>query len=163
MRLTTKGRYAVTAILDLAMHSTKSPVTLADIAVRQGISLAYLEQLFAKLKKKGLVISLRGPGGGYYLSRSSENIFIGEIIDAVNESVDVTLCHGKSNCQQGHKCLTHHLWCDLSEQIRRFLYSISLTSLLSRQEIRLIAMRQDQQKAANDELQKRFDHCQDIK
>lgn len=144
MRLTTKGRYAVTAILDLAMHSIKNPVTLAEISERQEISLSYLEQLFAKLKKAKLVNSLRGPGGGYYLSRNKEDIFVGDIIDAVNESIDTTRCHGKSNCQGGEKCLTHHLWCDLSRQIHYFLNGISIANLINRQEIKLIAIRQDQ-------------------
>lgn len=148
MRLTTKGRYAVTAILDLAIHSDDNPVVLADISERQGISLSYLEQLFAKLKRAGLVTSLRGPGGGYRLSRNGDSIFIAEVVDAVNESVDATRCQGAGNCQQGHKCLTHHLWCDLSSQIYNFLNDISLASLMKRQEIKVIVSRQDQQQAA---------------
>lgn len=152
MRLTTKGRYAVTAVLDLAMHSAKKPVTLAAISERQEISLSYLEQLFAKLKQAGLVNSLRGPGGGYYLNKDREDIFIAEIIDAVDESIDATRCHGKNNCQNGDKCLTHHLWCDLSERIYHFLQGINIASLMERQEIQLIAIRQDQKQMRNSKL-----------
>ena len=117
MRLTTKGRYAVTAMLDLALHKNQSPINLADISRRQTISLSYLEQLFAKLRKGSLVNSIRGPGGGYELERSAQTIFIAEIIDAVNESVDTTKCQGTGDCQDGETCLTHYLWEDLSEQI----------------------------------------------
>ncbi len=144
MRLTTKGRYAVTAILDLAMHSNEKPVVLADISERQEISLSYLEQLFAKLKRAGLVLSVRGPGGGYFLSRDCENIYISEVVDAVNESVDITRCHGAGNCQRGEKCLTHHLWSDLSAQIHDFLSNISLAGLMRRRDIKQIALRQNE-------------------
>ena len=106
MRLTTKGRYAVTAMLDLALHSGSGPISLADISSRQEISLSYLEQLFAKLRRSNLVNSVRGPGGGYLLSRDTDQIFVAEIIDAVNESVDATGCGGNSDCQQGETCLT---------------------------------------------------------
>ena len=143
MRLTTKGRYAVTAMLDLAIHGEHGPVSLADISGRQEISLSYLEQLFAKLRRGGLVTSVRGPGGGYRLSRSGAQIYAAEIIDAVNEPVDVTSCGGEANCHDGEMCLTHYLWCDLSEQIHRFLSGISLASLVERREIREISARQD--------------------
>ena len=143
MRLTTKGRYAVTAMLDLALHAQSGPVSLADISKRQKISLSYLEQLFSKLRQNTLVASVRGPGGGYKLSRSSDEIFVAEIVDAVNESVDATNCGGKGDCQNGEVCLTHHLWCDLSEQIHNFLSNISLGSLVKRQEIRDVAERQE--------------------
>ncbi|TRW50159.1 Fe-S cluster assembly transcriptional regulator IscR [Aliidiomarina halalkaliphila] len=129
MKLTSKGRYAVTAMLDVALHGHNSPVTLADISERQDISLSYLEQLFAKLRRAELVNSIRGPGGGYLLNRDPYKISIGEIIHAVNESVDVTRCQGKSNCQSGSRCLTHHLWADLSDRISDFLHDISLGSL----------------------------------
>ena len=121
MRLTTKGRYAVTAMLDLALHSGQGPVALADISDRQGISLSYLEQLFSRLRRNELVSSVRGPGGGYLLSRECAEIFVAEVIDAVNESVDATRCKGNGDCQQGVTCLTHHLWRDLSRQIHTFL------------------------------------------
>lgn len=142
MRLTTKGRYAVTAMLDLALHTDKGPVSLADISDRQGISISYLEQLFAKLRKNELVNSVRGPGGGYRLSRPASEVFIASIIDAVDEQVDATRCAGEGNCQEGGMCLTHYLWQDLSGQIHAFLSSISLGDLVQRQEIRAISDRQ---------------------
>ena len=130
MKLTTRGRYAVTAMLDLAINGGSRPVSLADISGRQEISLSYLEQLFAKLRREQLVTSARGPGGGYRLARSGAEIFVAEIIDAVDESVDVTNCQGKGDCQQGETCLTHHLWEDLSDQIHDFLSQISLGDLM---------------------------------
>lgn len=143
MRLTTKGRYAVTAMLDLVLHSEQGPVNLSAISERQHISLSYLEQLFAKLRRRGLVKSIRGPGGGYCLDRAITDIYVAEIIDAVDESVDATNCSGEANCQEGEVCLTHHLWSDLSEQIHTFLSGISLASLMERQEIQQIAIRQN--------------------
>ena len=145
MRLTTKGRYAVTAMLDLALHADQGPVALADISERQGISLSYLEQLFSRLRRNELVCSVRGPGGGYRLSRDSQNIFVAQVIDAVNESVDATRCHGDGGCQQGVKCLTHHLWSDLSKQIHEFLGNISLADLVAKREVQNVAVRQDEQ------------------
>lgn len=145
MRLTTKGRYAVTAMLDLALHGSQGPVALADIAERQAISLSYLEQLFSKLRRRALVDSVRGPGGGYSLGAPSAEIFVAQVIDAVDESVDTTRCHGQAGCQNGHTCLTHHLWSDLSEQIHGFLAGISLADLVEREEIRRVAQRQDQE------------------
>lgn len=142
MRLTTKGRYAVTAMLDLAIHAQKSPVSLSDISGRQEISLSYLEQLFAKLRRNQLVSSVRGPGGGYQLSRSGKDINIAQVVNAVDESMDVTRCEGKGNCQRGEACLTHHLWNDLSSQIHSFLENITLQSLVERQEIKAVAKRQ---------------------
>ena len=136
MRLTTKGRYAVTAMLDLAISADKGPVSLVDISRRQKISQSYLEQLFSKLRKSGLVVSIRGPGGGYQLSRSLDEISVTQIIDAVNESIDATNCNGKGNCDQGEICLTHHLWEDLSHQIHDFLSGISLSSLVARESLR---------------------------
>jgi Rrf2 family iron-sulfur cluster assembly transcriptional regulator len=134
MRLTTKGRYSVTAMLDLAIHSDKgAAVSLAQISKRQDISLSYLEQLFSKLRKAGLVVSVRGPGGGYKLGRPTDTIFVAQIIDAVNESIDATSCGGKGNCHHGEVCLTHHLWSDLSDQIHHFLSGISLVNLVERQ------------------------------
>lgn len=142
MRLTTKGRYAVTAMLDLAINADQGPVSLADISERQGISISYLEQLFARLRKNELVTSVRGPGGGYRLARPSEEVFIASIIDAVDEQVDATRCAGEGTCQDGGMCLTHYLWQDLSGQIHAFLSSISLGDLVQRQEIRRISERQ---------------------
>jgi Rrf2 family iron-sulfur cluster assembly transcriptional regulator len=144
MRLTTKGRYAVTAMLDLALNAKESPVSLADISQRQDISLSYLEQLFAKLRRGKLVASVRGPGGGYLLSRASSEICVAEIVDAVNESIDATGCGGDADCQDGETCLTHYLWCDLSEQIHQFLSNISLASLVARREVQMVSSRQKQ-------------------
>lgn len=132
MRLSTKGRYAVTAMLDLALNGTQGPVTLADISENQGISLSYLEQLFAALRSKGLVRGVRGPGGGYYLGRESDEISIADIICAVDEWVEFTRCKGKQNCHDGQRCLTHSLWDDLSQQIFIFLTDITLSDLVER-------------------------------
>ena len=143
MRLTTKGRYAVTAMLVLALHKNQGPVSLSDISSRQAISLSYLEQLFSKLRRSGLVSSVRGPGGGYELKRGSGEIFIAQIIDAVDESVDTTKCQGAGDCQGGETCLTHYLWEDLSEQIHTFLESISLADLVAKNEVKKIADNQD--------------------
>ncbi|MEM9102933.1 MAG: Fe-S cluster assembly transcriptional regulator IscR [Pseudomonadota bacterium] len=143
MKLTTKGRYAVTAMLDLAIHYDKGPVTLADISRRQGISLSYLEQLFAKLRKSELVKSVRGPGGGYLISRNARDINIAEVIDSVSENVDATRCGGAGDCQDGNECLSHQLWCDLSEELYRFLESISLASVIEKHEVQKVAQRQE--------------------
>ena len=142
MRLTTKGRYAVTAMLDLSINASKGPVTLSDISKRQDISLSYLEQLFSKLRKQELVSSVRGPGGGYLLGRRDSEIDVAEIIDAVSESLDTTKCRGKGDCHGGETCLTHHLWEDLSEQIHHFLSNITLADLVSKREIERIARQQ---------------------
>jgi len=147
MRLTTKGRYAVTAMLDLALHAEQGPISLADISRRQSISLSYLEQLFAKLRRSRLVSSVRGPGGGYRLSRSGEAIFVAEIIDAVNENIDATDCAGKADCREGEICLTHYLWSDLSDQIHNFLSGISLSDLVERNEIQAVVARQRRHEA----------------
>lgn len=144
MRLTTKGRYAVTAMLDLALHAQEGPVSLADISERQGISLSYLEQLLAKLRRGNLVSSVRGPGGGYQLSRDMASIDVAQVVDAVNESVDATRCQGLGGCHEGDTCLTHHLWCGLSDRIHEFLSGISLADLVQRDDVQSVAQRQDQ-------------------
>jgi Rrf2 family iron-sulfur cluster assembly transcriptional regulator len=133
VRLTTKGRYAVTAMLDLAIHRGNGPVALADIAQRQGISLSYLEQLFSRLRRRSLVSSVRGPGGGYNLARDAAEIHIAEVIAAVDENVDTTRCGGAHNCQKNGPCLTHDLWQDLSTRIYEYLNQISLRDLVDRQ------------------------------
>ncbi|NJO15552.1 MAG: Fe-S cluster assembly transcriptional regulator IscR [Thioploca sp.] len=145
MRLTTKGRYAVTAMLDLAINRDQGPITLADISQRQGISLSYLEQLFSRLRKRGLVDSARGPGGGYRLSRPADSIAIAEVISAVDETVDATRCKGQKNCHDSRACLTHQLWTDLSDQIREFLNGITLAQVLEKrpQEVSKEAARQE--------------------
>jgi Rrf2 family transcriptional regulator, iron-sulfur cluster assembly transcription factor len=132
MKLTTKGRYAVTAILDVALHSGTGPVPLADVAERQNLSLSYLEQLFARLRQHGLVRSSRGPGGGYRLSRPATEISVAEVILAVDEQVDVTRCGGLVNCNQDSRCLTHDLWVELSGQVRDFFTSRTLADVLER-------------------------------
>lgn len=132
MKLTSKGRYAVTATLDIALHHPRDAVSLADISARQKISLSYLEQLFAKLRKHGIVESVRGPGGGYRLSLPPKEISVGMIINAVNENIKATKCLGNGNCCDGIPCITHQLWDELSGQIETFLYGISLESLVNR-------------------------------
>ena len=144
MRLTTKGRYAVTAMLDISLNGRQGPVNLNDISRRQDISLSYLEQLFAKLRKQDLVSSVRGPGGGYLLGKTEGQIHVAEIIDAVSESLDSTKCQGKGGCQNGETCLTHHLWEDLSEQIHQFLSNITLADLVAKKEIETIARHQNE-------------------
>lgn len=143
MRLTTKGRYAVTAMLDLALHKDRGTNTLADISRRQDISLAYLEQLFSRLRKCGLVESARGPGGGYTLGRETTEISVADVIRAVDESVDATRCGGQKNCQGELRCLTHDLWEDLSEQISSYLDGIRLDDLVQKQAVKQVAARQD--------------------
>lgn len=143
MRLTTKGRYAVTAMLDLALHYDQGAVTLAQIAARQGISLSYLEQLFARLRRQGLVESTRGPGGGYTLASTPDKISVAEIIVAINEQIDATRCGGEKNCSGEDRCLTHYLWEDLSARIHEFLSGITLGDLVSRPNVREVAMRQE--------------------
>ena len=143
MRLTTKGRYAVTAMLDLAIHHGDGPIALAEIAQRQGISLSYLEQLFSRLRKSELVSSVRGPGGGYTLGRQAKEICIAEVIMAVDENVDTTRCGGAHNCHNNQRCLTHDLWQDLSRRIHEYLGQISLHDLMNRHGVQEVADRQD--------------------
>lgn len=143
MKLSTKGRYAVTAMFDIALHHQAGPVSLSDIADRQGISLSYLEQLFTRLRKQGLVTSTRGPGGGYSLAVDSEQIAISDVIDAVDENVDATRCGGRADCQNHQRCLTHDLWENLSGEIRGYLSNISLAQAVSDLSVREVAHRQD--------------------
>ncbi|MBD3646080.1 MAG: Rrf2 family transcriptional regulator [Pseudomonadales bacterium] len=135
MRITTKAHYAVTALLDLALNEGAGPISLPDVAARQGISLSYLEQLFARLKRHGLVISSRGRGGGYRLGKPPADISIAEVADVMDESIDTTRCAGRGDCQQGETCLTHHLWMDLSGHIYDFLDGISLADLIDRKDL----------------------------
>ncbi|MEW6992379.1 Fe-S cluster assembly transcriptional regulator IscR [Colwelliaceae bacterium 6441] len=143
MKLTSKGRYAVTAMLDVAIHASTGPVSLADISDRQGISLSYLEQLFSRLRKHGLVNSIRGPGGGYRLGKCSAKIAVADVISAVDESVNATKCGGKGNCQSGHQCLTHTLWEGLSQRIEDFLQGITLSELVEQSNVKMVSQRQD--------------------
>ncbi len=132
MRLTTKGRFAVTAMIDVAMHGTKTPVTLAGVSQRQKISLSYLEQLFGKLRRHGLVESVRGPGGGYRLARGPEAISVADVIVAVDEPIDATKCGGRENCKDdGKRCMTHELWASLNAHIFGYLRSVSLAELVA--------------------------------
>lgn len=140
MRLSTKGRYAVTAMLDLALHAGKGPVTLANISSNQGISLSYLEQLFAALRGKQLVRGVRGPGGGYYLAKPPEEICVADIICAVDEWVEFTRCGGREDCHDGKRCLTHILWDQLSDEIFTFLSGITLSDLVERGSKRAAAL-----------------------
>ncbi len=133
MRLTTKGRFAVTAIVDLGMRHGSGPVTLAEISRRQKISLSYLEQLFGKLRRRGIVDSVRGPGGGYCLARDMAQLTVAEIILAVDEPIDATQCAGKENCKDEEKCLTHDLWANLNERIFDYLGSVTLRHLVENQ------------------------------
>ena len=133
MRLTTKGRFAVMAMVDLALHGGKGPVTLASISERQKISLSYLEQLFGKLRKHDIVESVRGPGGGYYLGRQGAKISVADIIVAVDEPLDATKCGGKGNCQEEQQCLTHDLWMGLNETIYNYLAAVNLQHLVESQ------------------------------
>jgi Rrf2 family iron-sulfur cluster assembly transcriptional regulator len=136
MRLTTKGRFAVTAMIDLALHHGNGPVTLAEISGRQRISLSYLEQLFGKLRRHRLVESVRGPGGGYHLARDLGEVSVADIILAVDEPIDATQCGGKENCQDDQKCLTHDLWAALNERIFDYLGAVSLRQLVENQKAR---------------------------
>jgi Rrf2 family iron-sulfur cluster assembly transcriptional regulator len=145
MRLSTKGRYAVTAMMDIALHQKQGPVTLAEISQCQGISLSYLEQLFAKLRKEGLVKGVRGPGGGYSLAKSPDQISVADIIQSVDEKLDMTKCGGKGNCSKGDKCLSHQLWFDLSCKLYKFLNGIKLDQYVNRPEINELVIKQDAQ------------------
>src|SRR6187401_636257 len=133
MRLTTKGRFAVTAMVDLAMRHGGGPVTLADISARQKISLSYLEQLFGKLRRKQIVESVRGPGGGYYLGKDMRTLTVSEIILAVDEPIDATQCGGKENCHDDNKCITHDLWANLNQHIFDYLGAVTLKQLVDEQ------------------------------
>jgi Rrf2 family iron-sulfur cluster assembly transcriptional regulator len=143
MRLSTKGRYAVTAMMDIALHEKQGPVTLAEISQCQGISLSYLEQLFSKLRKHGLVTGVRGPGGGYRLAKTADKISIADIIQSVDEKLDMTKCGGKGDCSKGEKCLTHQLWFDFSCRLYEYLSGIKLDQYVNRPEISELVRKQD--------------------
>jgi Rrf2 family iron-sulfur cluster assembly transcriptional regulator len=134
MRLTTKGRFAVTAMIDVAMHATDAPATLAGVSDRQKISLSYLEQLFGKLRRHGLVASVRGPGGGYRLARPAGAVSVADVILAVDEPIDATQCRGKENCLDDRRCMTHELWAGLNDHIFAYLRSVTLEELVRQQE-----------------------------
>jgi Rrf2 family iron-sulfur cluster assembly transcriptional regulator len=133
MRLTTRGRFAVTAMADIAMHHGTDPVTLGEISARQKISVSYLEQLFGKMRRRGLVESVRGPGGGYRLAREMEQIAVADIILAVDEPIDATQCGGNENCRGEQKCITHDLWAKLNEHVLNYLAAMTLKQLVEDQ------------------------------
>jgi len=143
MRLTTKGRFAVTAMVDLAMRQTRGPVTLAAISERQRISLSYLEQLFGKLRRHKLVTSVRGPGGGYNLARTPQSITVAEVISAVDEPLDATQCCGKENCHDDRRCMTHDLWATLNEKMHDYLSSVTLGDLIAHQQGKPVSVIKD--------------------
>jgi len=156
MRLTTKGRFAVTAMIDLALRQQRGPVTLAAISERQNISLSYLEQLFGKLRRHELVDSVRGPGGGYSLARLARNITVADIIFAVDEPLDATNCGGKGNCKVGRSpgsstCMTHDLWTTLNRKMIDYLDSVSLQDLVDQQRMRQLEEASKAQMAARGE------------
>jgi Rrf2 family transcriptional regulator, iron-sulfur cluster assembly transcription factor len=138
MRLTTKGRFAVTAMIDLALRQHDGPVTLAGISERQKISLSYLEQLFGKLRRHELVASVRGPGGGYCLAKPMEAMSVAQIIHAVDEALDATQCGGKQNCHDDHACMTHTLWSNLNDRMNEYLRSVSLADLVQEQRAKAV-------------------------
>src|SRR5512143_3168217 len=140
MRLTTKGRFAVTAMVDLSMRQTRGPVTLAAISERQRISLSYLEQLFGKLRRAKLVSSVRGPGGGYCRAKPTGSITVAEIITAVDEPIDATQCAGKENCNDDKRCVTHDLWATLNQKMNDYLNSVSLADVVSHQQGKPVAV-----------------------
>ena len=140
MRLTTKGRFAVTAMLDLALHADRGPVSLAGISARQKISLSYLEQLFGKLRRRQLVESVRGPGGGYNLARDASAVSVADIVRAVEEPIDSTQCGGRENCHDNHRCMTHDLWEELNTTVYGFLEGVKLSHLVERQRTKPVAM-----------------------
>ncbi len=144
MRLTTKGRFAVTAMIDLAMRHGSGPVTLSEISERQKISLSYLEQLFGKLRRHALVDSVRGPGGGYCLAKGTDQVSVADIILAVDEPIDATQCGGKENCRDEQKCLTHDLWAALNDRIFDYLHSVTLSQLVTDQKSDNIKVIRDQ-------------------
>jgi Rrf2 family iron-sulfur cluster assembly transcriptional regulator len=139
MRLTTKGRFAVTAMVDLALRQNRGPVTLAAISERQHISLSYLEQLFGKLRRAKLVSSVRGPGGGYNLASPTQNISVASIVTAVDEALDATQCAGKENCHDERRCMTHDLWMTLNEKMYDYLASVTLADLVAHQSGKQVA------------------------
>jgi Rrf2 family iron-sulfur cluster assembly transcriptional regulator len=149
MRLTTKGRFAVTAMIDVAMHGGKGPVTLAAVSERQHISLSYLEQLFGKLRRNRLVASVRGPGGGYSLARASDTMSVADIITAVDEPIDATLCGGLENCHDDRRCMTHELWSGLNDHIFAYLQGVSLAQLVAQQKPADVAVLQDHRQSQN--------------
>ena len=140
MRLTTKGRFAVTAMLDLALNGADGPVTLAGISERQKISLSYLEQLFGKLRRRNIVESVRGPGGGYHLARAASEVSVADIVRAVEEPLDSTQCGGRENCHGNERCMTHDLWEELNSTVYGFLAGVKLSHLVEKQRTKPVSL-----------------------
>ena len=154
MRLSTKGRYAVTAMMDLAINEDSGPVTLADISLCQDISLSYLEQLMSQLRRNDLVRGMRGPGGGYSLSRPASEISVADIISAVDEPMQATRCQGEENCQEGERCLTHDLWNDLSHRLYEFLDGITLDAYVQREDVQEVIRRQKSRQGTRNNMRR---------
>src|SRR5688500_16629270 len=152
MRLTTKGRFAVTAMVDLAMRQNRGPVTLASISERQHISLSYLEQLFGKLRRHHLVSSVRGPGGGYNLAQPPQGISVADIVSAVDEPMDATQCAGKENCHDDKRCMTHDLWATLNEKMHEYLASVTLADLVAHQAGKPVSVLKDFRPPASEKV-----------
>ena len=152
MRLTTKGRFAVTAMVDLAMRHNRGPVTLAAISERQHISLSYLEQLFGKLRRARLVSSVRGPGGGYNLAQTAGGITVADIVGAVDEPLDATQCGGKENCHDERRCMTHDLWATLNEKMQDYLSSVTLADLVAHQAGKPVAVIKDFRESSREKV-----------
>jgi Rrf2 family iron-sulfur cluster assembly transcriptional regulator len=152
MRLTTKGRFAVTAMVDLALRQNRGPVTLAAISERQHISLSYLEQLFGKLRRAALVSSVRGPGGGYNLAQPPASISVADIVSAVDEPIDATQCGGKENCHDDKRCMTHDLWATLNEKMQEYLSSVTLADLVAHQSGKPVSVIKDFRSAEKEKV-----------
>ena len=153
MRLTTRGRYAVTAMLDLALHAQDKPVSLSEISERQSISLSYLEQLFSKLRLSGLVKSVRGPGGGYVLNKIPSEINLLDVITAVDENIDQTQCGGAMNCINEKPCLTHFIWTDLNTIINEYMQGINLGDIASREDVKNIIFLRENKNVSHNQRQ----------
>ena len=155
MRLTTKGRYAVTAMIDLTLHAKNKPISLAEISGRQSISLSYLEQLFSKLRASGLVKSIRGPGGGYLLNKLTSDLNLLDIITAVDEKIDQTQCGGAMNCIKDKPCLTHFIWTDLNNRINDYMREITLSDITLRKDVQsIIFLRENKNVIRNQRAEK---------
>ena len=155
MKLTTKGRYAIIAMVDLAINGIDEPAPLKEISIRQKISLSYLEQLFSKLRISGLVKSIRGPGGGYMLNKNPSNLNLLDIITAVDEKIDQTQCGGAMNCINDKPCLTHFIWTDLNNKINDYMREITLSDITLRKDVQnIIFLRENKNVSSNQRSEK---------
>jgi|TARA_B110000444_G_scaffold34349_1_gene29755 Rrf2 family iron-sulfur cluster assembly transcriptional regulator len=155
MKLTTKGRYAIIAMVDLRLNGAVDPVRLKDIAVRQNISLSYLEQLFSKLRLSGLVKSVRGPGGGYILNQVPSEINLLDVITAVDEKIDQTQCGGAMNCINEKPCLTHFIWTDLNNIINQYMQGINLGDIALRDDVKNIIFLRENKNVSHNQRQEK--------